>query len=105
MLTLHVAISFFGLAIGALVLINLCRSEAAQPMPVALLLLSTVIISATGLALPSPPGTPTPDPARILSILELVVVGLALLGRSRRGIYRVSLILAVYFNAFVAVVQ
>jgi hypothetical protein len=76
------------------------------------LLLSTVIISLTGLALPSPPGTPMPDPARILSVVELVVVAIAALAlyvghlqRAWRGTYVVTLVLAVYFNVFVAVTQ
>jgi hypothetical protein len=111
MLTLHVAICFIGLAAGALVLIALCRGRR-QPAWDAVLLSSTVLISLTGFALPSPPGTPTPDPARILGGIVLVVVavaGLALyvghLARAWRGIYIVAIVLAVYFNVFVAVTQ
>lgn len=111
MLALHVVICFVALLAGAFVLIALTRGQR-QPTWDAVLLLSTVIISLTGLALPSPPGTPTPDPARILSVIELVVVAIAALAlyvghleRAWRGIYVVTIVLAVYFNAFVAVTQ
>jgi hypothetical protein len=59
MLTLHVAICFMALLAGALVLIALCRGRR-QPTWDAVLLLSTVLISLTGFALPSPPGLPRP---------------------------------------------
>jgi hypothetical protein len=111
MLALHVAICFVALLAGALVLTALTRGQR-QPTWDAVLLLSTVIISLTGFALPSPPGTPTPDPARILSVIELVVVAVAALAiyvghleRAWRGVYLVTIVLAVYFNAFVAVTQ
>jgi hypothetical protein len=74
--------------------------------------LSTGIISLTGFALPSPPGTPTPDPARILGALEIVVVVVAAvalyaghLARAWRRTYVVTMVLAVYFNIFVFVAQ
>jgi len=111
MLALHVAICFVALLAGVLVLVALARGQR-QPTWDAVLLLSTAIISLTGLALPSPPGTPTPDPARILSVIELVVVAIAALAlyvghlqRAWRGLYVVTLVLAVYFNVFVAVTQ
>jgi hypothetical protein len=111
MLTLHVVICFIALLAGALVLIALCRGRRL-PTWDAVLLLSTVLISLTGFALPSPPGTPTPDPARILGVIELVVVVIAALAlyvghlaRAWRGIYVVTIVLVVYFNAFVAVTQ
>jgi hypothetical protein len=76
------------------------------------LLVSTALISLTGFVLPSPPGTPTPDPARILGVIELVVVAIAAfalygyhLARAWRGIYVVAIVLTVYFNVFVAVTQ
>jgi hypothetical protein len=111
MLTLHVVICFIALLAGALVLIALCRGRRL-PTWDAVLLLSTVLISLTGFALPSPPGTPTPDPARILGVIELVVVVIAALAlyvghlaRAWRGIYVVTIVLVVYFNAFAAVTQ
>jgi hypothetical protein len=111
MLTLHVVICFVALLAGARVLIALTRGQR-QPTWDAVLLLSTAIIGLTGFALPSPPGTPTPDPARILSAIELVVVAVAALAmyvghleRAWRGVYVVTLVLAVYLNAFVAVTQ
>jgi hypothetical protein len=111
MLTLHVAICFIALLAGALVLIALCRGRH-QPTWAAVLLVSTALISLTGFVLPSPPGTPTPDPARILGVIELVVVAIAAfalyvydLARAWRRIYVVTIVLTVYFNAFVAVAQ
>jgi hypothetical protein len=111
MLTLHVALCIVALLAGAVVLIALC-DRRRQPAWDAVLLLSTVLISLTGFALPSPPGTPTPDPARILGGIELVVVAVAALAiyvghltRAWRGVYVLSMVLAVYLNVFVAVVQ
>ena len=112
MLALHVAICFVGLLAGALVLTALCRGRQQQPAWVATLLVSSALISLTGFVLPAPPGTPTPDPAVIVGVLELVVVALAAfalyvshLARAWRAVYVVTIVLAVYFNAFVAVVQ
>jgi hypothetical protein len=111
MLTLHVAICFVALLVGAVVLIALCRGRQ-QPTLAAVLLVSTVLISLTGFVLPSPPGTPTPDPARIVGVIELAVVAIAAfalyvyhLAHAWRGIYVVTIVLTVYFNAFVAVAQ
>ncbi len=111
MLILHVALCFIGLLAGALVLIALCGGRR-EPTWDAVLLLSTALISLTGFALPSPPGTPTPDPARIVGVVELVIVVIAALAiyvghlaRAWRGIYIASIVVAVYFNAFVAVAQ
>jgi hypothetical protein len=109
MLTLHVAICFIALLAGALALIALCTGRRQSA---AVLLVSTALISLTGFMLPSPPGTPTPDPARILGVIELVVVAIAALAlyvyhlaHIWRGIYVIAIVLTVYFNAFVAVVQ
>jgi hypothetical protein len=111
MLILHVAVCFIALLVGAQVLIALCRGRR-EPTWDAVLLLSTALISLTGFPLPSPPGTPTPDPARILGAMELAVVVIAALAlyvghltRAWRGIYIATIVLAVYFNAFVAVTQ
>ncbi|HXZ58726.1 MAG TPA: hypothetical protein VEG26_00980 [Steroidobacteraceae bacterium] len=111
MLALHVAICFGALLAGALVLISFSRGEQ-QSTWAAVLLVSTVLISLTGFVLPSPLGTPTPDPARILGVIELAIVaiaGFALyirhLARAWRSIYVVAMVLAVYFNVFVAVTQ
>jgi len=111
MLTLHLAVCFIALLAGALVLIALCGGRR-QPTWEVVLLLTTALISLTGFPLASPPGTPTPDPARILGAMELVIVVIAALalyvGRlasAWRGIYIVAIVLAVYFNVFVAVVQ
>ena len=111
MLTLHVTLCFIALLAGALVLIALCGGRR-QPTWDAVLLLSTALISLTGFPLASPPGTPTPDPARILGVMELVIVLIAALAihvghlaRLWRGVYIVAIVLAVYLNVFVAVVQ
>jgi uncharacterized membrane protein SirB2 len=102
---------FIALLAGAVVLVALCRGRR-QPTWDAVLLLSTVLLSLTGFALPSPPGTPMPDPARILGVIELVVVVIAALAiyvgklaRAWRGTYIATMVLAVYFNVFVAVTQ
>jgi hypothetical protein len=111
MLTLHVILSFVGLLAGALVMIALC-SGRRRPTWDAALLLTTLLISLTGFPIPSPPGTPTPDPARILGVIELVVVTLAAvaiyighIAGAWRGTYVIAMVLAVYLNFFVAVVQ
>jgi hypothetical protein len=111
MLTLHVIVCFIALLAGAVALIALCGGRR-QPTWEVVLLLSTALIGLTGFPLASPPGTPTPDPARILGVMELVIVvtaALALyvgqLARAWRGIYIVAIVLAVYLNVFVAVVQ
>ena len=111
MLALHVIISFVALLAGALVLSALSTGRH-QSTSAAVLLVSTVLISLTGFVLPSPAGTPTPDPARILGVIELVVVPIAAfalyghhLVRAWRAIYVVAAVLTVYFNAFVAVTQ
>ena len=111
MLTLHVAICFIALVAGAAVLIALRRGRHLPALTV-VLLISTAVISLTGFALPSPPGTPMPDPARILGVIELLVVLVAAsalyignLARAWRGIYAIAIVLTVYFNVFVAVTQ
>lgn len=111
MLTLHVAASFIALLAGALVLTALCGGRH-QPTWAAILLLTSTVISLTGFLLPAPPGTPSPDPAQIVGVIELVVVLIAALSlyvyhlaRAWRRIYVVTIVLAVYLNAFVAVVQ
>jgi hypothetical protein len=112
MLTLHVSLSFFGLLVGVLLVVDLLGNSRRQRTLAAALLLSTALISITGFVLPSPPGTPTPDPARILGVIELVVIVIAALAlylkhlaQAWRGIYIVSIVLATYLNFFVTVVQ
>jgi hypothetical protein len=111
MLTLHVAACFIALLFGGLVLSALC-SGRRQPTWDAVLLLSTALISLTGFPLASPAGTPTPDPARILGVMELVIVLIAALAlyvghlaSAWRGTYIVAIVMAVYFNVFVAITQ
>jgi hypothetical protein len=111
MLTFHVVVCFIALLAGAFVLIALCGGRR-EPTWEAVLLLSTALISLTGFPLASPPGTPTPDPAQIVGGIEVVVVAIAALAlyvnhlsRRWRGIYIVTIVLAVYLNAFVGVAQ
>lgn len=111
MLAIHVALSLFALLAGAIVLIALFGGSR-RPRWDAALLVSTALISLTGFPLASPPGTPTPDPARIFGVMELLVVAVAALAiyakhlaGAWRGIYIVCMVLAVYLNCFVAVVQ
>ena len=111
MLSLHLVLCLIALVAGALVLMNLCNGRH-QPTWAAVLLVSTALISFTGFLLPSPPGTPTPDPARIVGVIELVVVAIAALAlygrhlaRTLAGLYDVTVVLAVYLNVFVAVTQ
>jgi hypothetical protein len=111
MLTLHLVACFIALLAGGLVLAALC-SGRRQPSWEAVLLLSTALISLTGFPLASPPGTPSPDPARILGVMQLVIIGIAAFALYARhlvsvwrGTYVVMVVLAVYFNVFVAVTQ
>jgi hypothetical protein len=111
MLAVHVVICFAALLAGTIVLLAWWSGQR-QPTWEPVLLASTVLISLTGFPLASPPGTPTPDPARILGVIELVMVLIAALAlhiyhlaRAWRAAYVVTIVLAVYFNAFVAVTQ
>jgi hypothetical protein len=111
MLTFHVVLCFLALLAGAIVLSALCGGRRSATWD-AVLLLSTALISLTGFVLPAPPGTPTPDPAVVLGVIELVVVALAALAlyvghlaRAWRWVYVVTMVLAVYLNVFVAIVQ
>lgn len=111
MLALHVVICVISLLAGAVVLAALCNGRH-QPAWVAVVLLGTALISLTGFLLPSPPGTPTPDPARVVGVLELLVVAVAALAlygkrlaRIWGGLYDVTIVLAIYLNFFVATAQ
>jgi hypothetical protein len=110
MLTVHLVLCFIALLAGVVALIALCKGRDHATWAAALLV-SSALISITGLLLPSPPGTPTPDPARILSVLELIVVAVATIAlfyaRARPGriTYAIAMVVAVYFNVFVAVTQ
>lgn len=111
MLAFHVVVSFIGLLAGLIVLVALCAGTR-RPTWDSLLLVSTALISLSGFPLAAPPGTPTPDPARILGGIALLVVAVAVfaiyakqLAGAWRGIYIVSMVLAVYLNGFVGVVQ
>jgi hypothetical protein len=111
MLTLHVVVCFIALLAGAIVLIALARGAQSASWA-AVLLVTSALISLTGFVLPSPPGTPSPDPAQVVGVIELVVVVIAALAlyvyhlaRAWGGVYVVTVVLAVYLNAFVGVTQ
>jgi len=110
MLAIHLLLCLIALLAGIVQLIALCSGRHYGKWA-GLLLSSTALVSVTGLLLPSPLGTPTPDPARILSVLELIVVMIAtftlfrLQARAARISYIVATVLAVYLNVFVAVTQ
>jgi hypothetical protein len=108
---MHVAICFVAFLAGAVVLTAFCAGRR-QPTWEAVLLLSTALVCLTGIPIPAPPGTPTPDPAQVLGIIELVIVIVAAvalyvghLARAWRSFYVVAVVLAVYFNVFVGVTQ
>ena len=111
MLTLHLVVCFIALLAGAIVLIALARGAQSASWA-AVLLVTSALISLTGFVLPSPPGTPSPDPAQVVGVIELVVVVIAALAlyvyhlaRAWGGVYVVTVVLAVYLNAFVGVTQ
>jgi hypothetical protein len=111
MLTLHLVVCFIALLAGAVVLIALSQG-ARSPAWTAVLLLTSALISLTGFVLPAPPGTPSPDPAQVVGVIALAVVVIAALAlyvyhlaRAWSGVYVVTVVFAVYLNAFVGVTQ
>lgn len=104
---LHVLISLAAIASGLAVAAAMLKART-PPAWTAVFLVSTVLTSVTGFLFP----VPGLDPARLLGILSLVVLAAALfafygrrLAGPWRGIYVVSAVSALYFNAFVAVTQ
>jgi hypothetical protein len=106
-LAVHVVISLVALASGLIVMVGLlCRKHL--PGWTALFLLTTVLTSVTGFGFPFDRFLPS-HWLGVISLLVLAVAILALyvfrLSGSWRVIYVVAAMLALYFNAFVAVVQ
>jgi hypothetical protein len=104
---LHVIISLVGIASGLVVLAGMYRSQRLSGWT-ALFLLTTVLTSVTGFIFPGTALTP----ARIFGIISLVVLAptlLALYAFGMRGLWRWiyvgAAVIALYLNAFVAVVQ
>jgi hypothetical protein len=104
---LHVIISLVGIVSGLVVLAGMFGSHRL-PGWTALFLLTTILTSVTGFLFP---GT-TLTPARIFGIISLVVLAptlAALYVFHMRGVWRWiyvgGAVIALYLNAFVAVVQ
>lgn len=104
---IHVAISLVALAAGFVVLFGMFSSKRLNGWT-ALFLLTTVATSATGFGFPFSKLLPS----HIVGIISLAVLAVAILARypfhlagSWRWVYVVSAVLALYFNAFVGVVQ
>jgi hypothetical protein len=106
-LKVHVALSLIGIASGLIALLGMVRGRLLAGWA-ALFLAATVLTSVTGFPLP-PLGL---DPARILGIISLIVLAVAIaalylfrLAGPLRWIYVIAATAALFFNAFVGVVQ
>lgn len=104
---LHVVISLIAIASGVIVLLGMLGSHR-MPALTALFLLTTILTSATGFLFPIKGFTPAIG-VGIVSLIILAIALLALYGRHLAGawrwIYVVSAVAALWFNAFVLVVQ
>jgi hypothetical protein len=103
----HVVLSLVGIVSGFVVIFGMLR-DRRLPGWTALFLATTLATSVTGFFFPST-GV---DPAQIVGIISLAVLGVALLTRyglhmmgSARWIYVIATVLAQWLNTFVAVVQ
>ncbi len=104
---LHVVISLIAIASGAIVVLGMLGSHR-MPALTSLFLLTTILTSATGFLFPIKGFTPAIG-VGIVSLVILAIALLALYGRHLAGawrwIYVVSAVAALWFNAFVLVVQ
>ena len=105
--TLHVIISLIGLASGVVAVAAMLQDKRPGPWT-AIFLASTILTSVTGFLFHSA----KIGPPHILGVLSLIVLALALValyGMHLKGVWRpvyvISAVLALYFNAFVGVVQ
>lgn len=105
--TVHVVLSLVGLAAGIVVLLGMLEAKRL-PGWTRLFLVATVLTSVTGFFFPSDRLLPS----HVVGVISLVALLVALLGLYRyrlagawRWLYVVSAVLALYLNAFVAVVQ
>jgi hypothetical protein len=105
--TLHVIISLIGLASGVIALAAMLGDKPPGPWT-AVFLCSTVLTSATGFLFHSAKIGP-PHILGVLSLAVLAVAVVALYAKHLKGVWRplyvVCAIMAMYFNAFVGVVQ
>jgi hypothetical protein len=105
--TLHVVISLIGIGSGIVVVLGMCQG-VRLPRWTALFLLTTVLTSVTGFLFHSTAF----GPPQVIGVISLVVLAIALvalyvnhLAGAARWIYIVSAVIALWFNAFVGVVQ
>ena len=103
----HVIISLVGLLAGIVVLYGMLRGRNFETWT-ALFLATTVLTSVTGFFLHAA----NLLPSHVVGILSLVVLAVAILGLyiyhlagAWRWIYVVGVVVALYFNVFVAIVQ
>jgi hypothetical protein len=105
--TLHVIISLIGLASGVIALVAMLGDRKPGPWT-AIFLCSTILTSATGFLFHSAKIGP-PHIVGMISLVVLAIAVFALYGMKLKGVWRplyvVSAIMALYFNAFVGVVQ
>jgi hypothetical protein len=106
-LQIHVAISLIGIVSGLVAVYGLLSGNMLAGWT-ALFLAATVLTSVTGFPLP-PFGF---DPPRAIGILSLVLLALAILALYAlrlagpwRAVYIVTALIALYLNAFVAIIQ
>jgi hypothetical protein len=105
--TLHVIISLIGLASGLVALAAMLGDKPPGPWT-AIFLVTTILTSATGFLFHSAKFGP-PHVVGVLSLVVLAIAVIALYGMKLKGVWRplyvVCAIMALYFNAFVGVVQ
>ncbi len=104
---LHVIISLIAIVAGLVVLAGMLGSQR-MPGVTALFLVTTILTSVTGFLFPINGFTPALG-VGIVSLVILAIALLALYGRHLAGawrwIYVVSAVAALWFNAFVLIVQ
>jgi|SRR5580692_6187738 hypothetical protein len=105
--TLHVIISLIGIGSGIVVVLGMCQG-LRLPRWTAVFLLTTVLTSVTGFLFHSTAF----GPPQVIGVISLVVLAIAIvalyvnhLAGASRWIYIVSVVVALWFNAFVGVVQ
>jgi hypothetical protein len=105
--TLHVIISLIGLASGAIAVAAMLADKRPGPWT-AVFLCSTILTSATGFLFHSAKIGP-PHIVGVLSLIVLAVACAALYAFHLKGVWRlvyvITALLALWFNAFVGVVQ
>jgi hypothetical protein len=103
----HVILSLVGILAGAIVLFGLLASKRPSSWT-GIFLVTTVLTSVTGFAFPHDQILPS----HVVGIISLLVLAVTIfaryfhrLARNWRWIYVVGVVLSLYFNVFVAVVQ